>query len=201
MSLVHTAYQSLESCPIWNWQKTQSENDLRYLYKLKSYDKLPRWNNYRAMYLQAAYKKLLEQFTELNEPVLTAKRKVIARILELIIDIGKTAENLETIRNASVILRAMMITDDPNIEWLYDVDLTDKPTQKQKLSLLAVEIKKYHDNKKQSMDRPKVGLLEQTVRIETLLGLKIDERTTSVLRFLQYQRQAIEKIKILSNAG
>jgi hypothetical protein len=196
----YSAFQTLGECPVWNWFRVTEEQDLRYLLRLKSYEKLPRFTKSRQDYLQAIYKELLLQFENLNSPVLKAKAKVMVRIIDLVLETVKTGKDPDKLKKASLIFRGLMLAQDPNLDWLYDVDFTDNISQKRLIPFLAVELKKLEERKAQGKGRKPVSLDKQLVRLESVLGININRRKTSVAMFLEYQKEAVQKINLTNKA-
>ena len=190
------AYQTLSECPIWNWEQVTKKDDLRYLWILDNYGHLPKLSRYAQIYLQHTYAQLVLQFDNLKSPVIEARKKVIIRILDLVLEIVATSKDIEKLEKASVISRAMMITPDIDESWLYNVDFTDSSSQKHLINYLAIEIKKYQDKVKKQKAKPVQSLYEQIARIESFLGVTIDSRRCSVLQFLAYQSEAASKSNI-----
>ncbi len=185
-------YKSLDTLPIWNWYQIHKTGDFRYLLKT-DYDKLPSIPNLLNIELAKTYQNLMYDFETINAPLLKQKRNIAVKIISLVIEIMTEGKDFSKIEKANTILSALLITDNPNIDWLYDVDFTDSAKQKDLLTHLAIEIKKY-DVQKESKTEPQT-LTDKTVKIEITLGIVIDIYTCSVLKYDSYERAAIEKIK------
>jgi hypothetical protein len=164
---------------------------------LDSYHHLPEIKDKERIILSACYYELLLQFENLQLPLIELKRKLIVRIIDMVIEIVRTSKDVHKIEIASTVLRALMVTSDPDPEWLYKVDFTDQPSQKQLLSRLAVEIKRYNAGKKNMSSSTPVDIYEQAAQLEQLLGIQIDVMKCSVLKFMAYQKQAQKKIKLI----
>jgi hypothetical protein len=196
----YQVYDSLDTLPIWNWQQVSGKNDFRYLLILQSYGRLPDVSKRISALLTVRYYELMMQFENINLPILEQKRKVIAAIIDLVLEIINTGRDVKKMEQASVILRAMMIMDEPDVSWLHSVDFTTAPSQRQKLSMLEVAVKRYNERKqqaKQRLDEHTGNLYEQAVNLETMLGVKIDIYTTSVNQYLAYQKAAQKKIETM----
>lgn len=195
MPLKYNIYQSLESLPMWNFDKIQHKNDLRYMLDLKTYDKLPKINKYLARDLAHHYKKLIESYNSELTNVQKAKQKVVSQVIEMVLEIVRSSKDVEKMRQASVILRALMIDPDHE-DFLWNVDFTETPTQKQLLTRISVAIRRYNDKKKLTENRKKQDLYEQTARIETILGVNIDLKSCSVRLYQAYAKEAISKVNV-----
>lgn len=161
--------------------------------KLKDYDKLPYLNKYLQRDLIRVYAKLLSEFEVSKSPVIKAKKRVLVRIIDVILNIVSTSKDVEKIKTASLILRALMI-DSSHEEFIWNVDFVETSDQKQLLTQLAVEVKKYNDKVKKQGERKQQTLLEQKVRIEQVLGVQIDVKKCSVAEYMVYSREAVSKI-------
>ena len=171
-------------------------NDLRYLLQLKSYSKLPYMHKYLRRDLAYNYSQLVKHFDITNSPIVRAKKQVLVRIIDIILDIVRTSKDVEKIGIASTILRALMI--DPNNEdFLWNVDFLETTDQKSMLTHLSIEIKKYNEKVKQQVNRKKQTLEQQIAKIETGLGVHIDSRKCSVLQYLAYSKEYAAKYNLL----
>lgn len=93
-------------------------------------------------------------------------------------------------------MRGLLATDDPDISWLYDVDIAETREQKFILTDLAVRILQYNKTKQTEKGKEHTSLEAKTSRLSTILGFFIDINKTSVLQYIALQDEANEKIKI-----
>ena len=96
-------YTTLDDIPIYNWDKCNITNDVRYLLKLKDYSKLPNIHKYAHNDLIRNYSELVKQFDVSSSPVIKAKKKVMVRIIDIIIAVVQTSKDVEKIKKASKI--------------------------------------------------------------------------------------------------
>ena len=188
-------YSTLNECPIWNWDMATKLNDLRYLYIMDNYSRLPKLNNIQGHTLLVAYRDLYLQFENINNPLITAKKKMIGRILDLVKAIAKESSDIEKIEEAKILLKALIITPEPDIGWLERTGFAETSKQIQLKAMLMVEIKRYNELKVNVQSKKKQTLHEQVAKIETILGVNIDVMSCSVLQFVAYQNETTELIK------
>ena len=188
-------YSTLNECPVWNWDMTSNKNDLRYLYILDNYSKLPKLNNISRHALMVAYRDLYLQFENMKNPLIAAKKKIIGRVLDLVKAIAQESNDIDKIEEAKILLKALIITPDPDIGWMEREKFTETPKQKQLKAMLMVEINKYNAIKSNVSSKKKQTLYEQVAKIETILGVNIDVMTCSVLQFVAYQNETTELVK------
>jgi hypothetical protein len=175
-----------------------NKNDTRYLLILDSYGSLPDVTAKQSAVLSQVYYDLLMQFENISLPLLEAKRNVIVKLIDLVIEIVKTSGDADRIELASTILRALMITDDPNPDWLYKVDFTNQASQKRMLSVVAMEINKYNQHREMVKgEGNRDNILDSAAQLELILGISIDPYTCSVSKYLAYQRAGAKKIKMM----
>ena len=93
-------------------------------------------------------------------------------------------------------MRGLLATDDPDISWLYDVDIAETREQKFLLTDLAVRIKQYNLTKESEKGKEIISLEQKTSRLSNLLDFFIDIKNTSVLQYIALQEEATEKVKI-----
>ena len=192
-------YQTLDELPIWNWNMVDKKNDMRYLYILNNYSDLPKLTSIRRLVLLHSYRELILQFDNIKNPLLLAKKKVIGKILDVVRSIAAESRDIEKIEKAKIFLKALIITPDPDVSWLEKEKFTETARQKQLVSLLIVEVKKYISLKTNVGSKKKQTLQEQVAKIETILGVNIDVRRCSVSQFTAYQNETTEKVKALTN--
>lgn len=188
-------YTDLELLPIWNWSKCVKENDVRYLLRLDDYNKLPSINKFAHRDLIRIYSKLFNQFDIKQNQIIKAKKKVLIRIIDIILDIVRTSKDVEKIRKASTILRALMI-DSTHDEFIWNVDFVETADQKQLLTQLAIDVKKYNEKVKKQGERKQQTLSEQIARISSGLGVNIDAKTCSVNQFMAFSKEYATKVNL-----
>lgn len=191
--LRYSIHNSLNSLPIYQWDQCVKKNDTRYLLKLKDYDRLPNVNKYLQRDLIRVYADLLSQFEIKQSPIIKAKKRVLVRIIDIILNIVSTSKDVEKIKKASLILRALMV-DSSHEEFIWNVDFVETADQKQLLTQLAVEVKRYNEKVKKQGARKQQSLFEQIARITSGLGVNIDARTCSVSQFLAYTAEYTTKV-------
>lgn len=191
-------YLSLDTLPIYNWYKLHKQKDLKYLLILDNYDQKVKIRLLFRSELQKHLETLFYEFDELNLPVLRAKRDIIVRVLELFQDIFMNSKDIEKIEKAGTILSALMITDAPDMNWLFQIDFTETNDQKRFLTEIGIAINRFNKKSESKKDNPEQSLNEKKVKIESLLGVNIDTRKCSVMEFQAYEKEAIEKIKTKS---
>lgn len=175
-----TYYRSLDELPIWNWDMVHKTNSYTYLCKSGEPDEEA----------EDVFRDLSYTFDKLELPVLKAKRDVAVKVIDLIVDIMANSKDPENLDNASMILSAIAVSG-AHSEWLYSIDFTETPNQKQMLSLLAMTVKKSEALQKNTEGFSQT-LNEKIVSIERMLSVNIDPKTCSVNLFMEYEKQAIE---------
>ena len=191
----HT-YTSPVTLPIWNWWQVDEKKDLRYLFILNDYSKLPKLNGYRKLQLAYHYKELLMQFDNIKSPLMEARNKILIRIIDIVLSLDNTMDP-EHLQRCSTILRGLMISSDPDIGWIYkNMDMLERPDQKQLVTHLAIEINKYQEKKQKQSSKAKADIYEQLARIQAILSINIDIRKCSVLEWMAYQKEALSKVNI-----
>jgi len=193
--LTYKFHTTLDLIPIWNWNKCVKANDVRYLLQLKDYNKLPKINKFVHRDLIRIYAKLFNQFDIKQNQVIKAKKNVLIRIIDIILDIVKTSKDVEKIRKASTILRALMV-DSTHEEFIWNVDFVESADQKQLLTHLAIEVKKYNEKVKKQGERKQQTLDEQIARISSGLGVNIDAKTCSVNQFMAFSKEYATKVNM-----
>lgn len=194
----YKSYKSLDDLPMWNWDKLIKGNklDLKYLLILDDYNDSLKINSNQRQTLKTDYNEIKYQFDKINLPLLLAKRDIIVKITELIIDIFKNSRDIEKMEKAAIILNGLMITDAPDFNWLFQVDFTETNEQKRFLTEIGIVINNYNKKIKRAKEGTQQTLIEKTVKIESLLGLRIDIKICSVSKYMAYENEAIEKIKV-----
>lgn len=187
-------YKSLDTLPIWNWYKVHKTNDLKYMLIIDNYDEVVKLSSHKVKLLQTVYQDLLYSFETINAPLLEQKKKIVLRIIDLIIEIMSTGLDIGKVEKAGTILSAMLIMNDPNIDWLYKVDFTDSSKQKDFITKLAIEIKKYDEQKSQQKTFKEQSLYEKTSKIMSILGVTIDIKTCPVILYQAHEAEAREKV-------
>lgn len=192
-----TYYETLAKLPVFLWydmHRDEKTVDLRPLI-ISGPSKL---TAAQVRELRNVYDRLLDEINAEPSNLVRAKARLAAQVIETIITVVTTAEEIETLDNANVILRALLVADDPRVEWLYSKDIFTTDDAKQALTFLVMEIKQYQDLKEYANqgDKKAQDIHEKTVRMESVLGFPIDVFTTSVLKFLEYERQVVKKIEL-----
>ena len=152
-------------------------------------------NPYQRLVLNKLYYELVCQFDNLNLPLIKKKIAIAIRVIDFVLEADKM-QSPERLRNASIIMRGLLATDDPDISWLYDVDIAETREQKFILTDLAVRILQYNKTKQTEKGKEHTSLEAKTSRLSTILGFFIDINKTSVLQYIALQDEANEKIKI-----
>ena len=119
--------------PIWNWDRVVETNDVRYLMILDDYNKLPNVHKYAKRDLMVCYADMVKQFDVSNNAVIKAKKRVMVRVIDIILEIVNTSKDINKIRLASTILRGLLI-DSSQESFLWNVDFLETPDQKQLLT-------------------------------------------------------------------
>lgn len=197
--LRYQIYQSFETLPIWNWNKVQTQHDLRYLLILKQYDKLPRLYKYLERDLVRHYSDLLKTYKSGKNRLLESKKNVVLLLIELVKDIAQNSKDPNKIAMASAVLRSLMINPE-NSKMLFDVNFTETPDQRSKLTFISLAIKKYIRQLKQARKESKNDIYDQAAIIESELGVHIDVKKTSVKMYKAYVKRLNNKISDLKNA-
>lgn len=188
-------YRSFEQLPIWNFDKLQSENDFRYLLQLNDYGKLPKINKYIEVDLLKTYHQLIKTHDTKRNTLLEAKKQVITLLVDLVLLVAKTSKEIDKIKKASTVLRALMIAPD-NEQFLWNVDFTETPEQRQLLTQISVAIKKYNDKVRRVNSGKKQTLYEQVALIESELGVTIDVMKTPVRMYQAYVERLNDKARV-----
>ena len=183
-------FDSLDELPVYNWSMLHKTDQLEWLCR----DRSRTLTRVEVTKLNSVYVDMVYQFTNVNRDVLVAKRDIIIKIIDLILEIAGNSKDIDKMQKASLILRALIVTPDPLSTWLFDVDFTETSQQKNLLTEIAIKIEKYNRKKQRLEDHPQ-SLNEKVVKIETLLGVHIDPKVCSVALFTEYEKQAINKIK------
>jgi len=188
-------YTRLADLSIYRWDMLHKENDLRWLIKTKEPTKA-KVNKLHEIQLAKTYQELIYQFDSLNLPLLKKKAAIVVRIIDFLLESLNT-KDIKKLENVSIIMRALMITNDPDVSWLYDVDLAETREQKWLITDLAVKIKQFNEQKEKEKNRERLTLEQQLAKLD--LGFHLNVKKTSVLQFIAYQNEKIEKIKLLKN--
>ena len=188
-------YTRLADLSIYRWDMLHKENDLRWLIKTKEPTKV-KVNKLHSLMMNRVYQELIYQFDSLNLPLLRKKAEIAVRIIDFVIETLKT-QNIQTIENASVIMRGLLAAKNPNIDWLYNVNIAETREQKWLITDLAVKIKQYNEQQKRIESREPLTLEQQLAKLN--LGFHLNVKKTSVLQFIAYQNERIEQIKQIGN--
>ena len=160
---------------------------------LDSYVALPDIHKYLYRDLQRIYADMVAKYPKQRNRIIQAKKKVIELLIDLVLDITRNSNDVDKLRKASKVLRALMI-DSSHEKFLWDVNFTETPQQQSILTELSIAIKRYNTQVERVQNVPKRNLYEQTAHMETVLGIKIDVKTTSVLQYLAYIKTTNHKI-------
>jgi len=190
--LFYKIHTSLETLPIYQWDKVQQTNDLSWLL----YNRKP-INKYLERDLTRVYASLVQNYSTGKNRVLEAKKRVVSLLIELVIDIAKNSKDTEKLKKASKVLRALMI-DSTHEKLLWNIDFTETPGQRGLLTQIAIEIKKYNTQVQKVKDMPKQDIYNQLANLEAVLGVSIDIYTCPVVQWQAYVKTANTKININS---
>lgn len=188
-------FKSLDSLPIWHWDKLVRTGLLKYLLKLDDYDIDVKITKPDSVILKRKYQSLIYDFETINAPLLEQKRNISIKIIDLITEVINSGMDIDKLQKAETVLLALLVADDPDITWLRKVNFTDNSIQKGLITKLVIEIKKYEEKKAQQKEYSEQTLNQKTVKIESILGIAIDIKTCSVLKYAAYENEAREKIK------
>ena len=86
--------------------------------------------------------------------------------------------------------------DPTHEEFIWNVEFTETTDQKQLLTQLAVEVKRYNEKVQKLKVRKQQSLEEQVARITSGLGVNIDAKTCSVNQFLAYSKEYTTKVNL-----
>ena len=185
-------YKTLDTIPIWNFDKVLTENDIRYLLKLKDYEKLPKIGPLTQVKLLRAYTDLMNAYQKGTNKILISKRRCLRAISNLVIEISRTSKNSEKIKTASLLLRGLMI-DLSKEEFINNVDWLETHEQKSLLTHIKIELRKYKTQKEKLDNLKTYTIYEQVARIESVLGIKIDMYNCNVEQYQAYINEANNK--------
>lgn len=187
-------YKDLDTLPIYNWYNIHTKNDFKWLLILDDYSKEYKFSKEQQFKLQVLYYELLFTFEKLELEILQLKRDYQVKLLKLVGEIAEHGTDLIKLKKAFDIIPALIIDDNPNIDWLFKVDFTNTPDQRSYLTEIAIGIHKYNAKRK-GKKRSKVQTLnEKIVTIERVIGVKINPRNCPVNLFKEYEKQTIERI-------
>lgn len=188
------AYKDLDTLPIWNWFQFHKKNEWKYLLKLSDYSQKVSINSDLQRYLAVIYDDLICQFDELDLEVLRAKRDYQIQLYSFITEIAKNGNiftDFQEMDSAFKILLKLAQYDDPDAEWIFKLPIR-KPELRRFLTEVAKALVEYQ--KLKSISKPEQDLLDKIVRINSELGVNIDEKTCSVKKFMAYQKAFIEQV-------
>ncbi len=187
--LSHKIYDTLETLPIFNFDKVQQTQDLRWLLHKPN----ARMNKHLQRDLMRIYVDLIAKYQTGKNRVLEAKKVVISLLVELVLDVARNSKDVDKLKKASIILRALMI-DSTHEEFLWNVDFTETPEQRGLLTELSIAIKKYNDQVRKAKDITKQTIYDQLSNIESVLGIKIDIYTCPVVQWQSYVKTVNTKV-------
>ena len=138
-------YKRLADISIYRWDMLHKEDNVRWLLKGDNSEKDISIRDYRL--LNRVYQNLLFQFDNLELPLLKKKCQIAIKVIDFILETIKGTSDVKILENASVIMRGLLATSDPNIDWLYDVKIAETADQRMVLTELAIAIKDYNAQK------------------------------------------------------
>ena len=186
-------YTRLSDLSIYRWDMCYKDNDLRWLICAKEPTEIDITPEQRSELTKIHYE-LLCQFENLNLPLMQKKIDIAVRVIDFI-KASLNAKDNEKLLRAGVIMQALIATDDPDIDWLFKTDIAETREQKLIMTDLAVRIENYNKQKQKEENTIKQTLEYQTAVIaESLGGLLIDIKKTSVLQFFAYKQRVEDKI-------
>ena len=144
--------------------------------------------------LQKVYQDLICQFDSLNLPLLEKKMEIVVRVIDFVLE-SLNIKSEERLEKVSIVMRGLLLSSDPDISWLYDVDMTETTDQKKLITELAISIERYNKRKKTEENKERITLEQQLARLN--LGFHLDVKKVSVLQFIAYQNEAIKRPKLL----
>lgn len=186
-------YKRLADISIYRWDMLHKEDNVRWLLKGDNSEKDLSVVQYNI--LNVAYKELLFQFDNLELPLLKKKCQIAIKVIDFVLESLNT-EDIDTLEKASIIMRGLLTSNDPDISWLYSTNIAETADQRMILTELAVAIQDYNSQKEKEKDGPKLSLQDRAARISSITGVKIDIKKDSVLDFIAYQKEANDKIKL-----
>ena len=170
------------------------DNDLRWL--IKSDEPLEvKINDYTRLKLNRFYQEIILQFNNLKAPLVKKKIQIVIKVIDFVIKSLET-KDIQRLENASIIMRGLLTTYDPDVSWLYDVDIAETPSQRETITELAVKIHDYNAQKEKEKSAEKTTLEKETARICNTLGITIDTKIVDVRQFMAFKNEAIDKIKL-----
>lgn len=155
-------------------------------------------NEIQRLNLLRVYQDLVYQFDELDLPLMRKKAEIIVCVIDFVKEAIKI-KDLDRINKASIIMRAIMISPDPEISWLYDVDIAETKDQKELIMNLAIRIKAFNEAKVVEGKKEVISIEEVASQLSMVVGFHINIKKTSVLQFDAYKKQAREKVKMMNN--
>lgn len=185
--------------PIWNWDELHKDKklDYKYLLILDDYSqdvKVSLRLNYE---LKKQHETFIYSLKSLNSEIFEAKKILISQIIEMFLKIFEESTDVVKLQKAQTILGALIITETPNLDWIFKVDFTETKDQKQFLTDLGIVINDYNNKVKKNNDTPDQTLNEKKAKIESILpGVHINTKTCSVLDFRAYEKEAVNKMKL-----
>lgn len=187
-------YKRLADISIYRWDMLHKEDNVRWLLKGDNSEKELSVVQYNI--LNVAYKELLLQFKKLELPLLKKKCQIAIKVIDFILETIEGTTDIKILENAETIMMGLLITDNPDISWIHNVKIAETADQRMILTELAVAIQDFNSQKEKDKDRPKQTLEEQSARMSNILGFNIDVKTTNILQFIAFQKEANEKINL-----
>lgn len=184
-------HRSLETLPIWNWHQLHKHNDVKYLLQVNDFEGIELTKDFKKT-LQGFADEMVYEFDDLNLGLIIAQRDYKIKLLELIADIAKNSKDPEKLDLAFHIIINLAVTEDPDVNWLWEQSFTDTASQRAMLTEASIAIMRYKDKRPKGEEQ---SLIEKATRVEVILGIPpIDLMVCPVLKFKEYEKQAIEKI-------
>ena len=187
-------YLDLDTLPIWNWYQLHRTNDLKYLLKMDNYTQKVQITREEKQSLQDHYRNLIYSFEKIDLTLLELQRDYQLRILSLIIDICQNSKDADKLDKAFLVMKGLLISEEPVSRWLYEVDYIEDPGDRRKITPIALAIERY--NAMKNRPHSEQTLNEKVVMIERILSVKVDPKTCPVSLFQEYERQAVEKVNM-----
>lgn len=136
---------------------------------------------------------------DLDLSIEIAKRDYLIQLYRFIAKVvqdGNVFKDYETMDAGFKILIKLSEDNSPELEWLYKLPIKDQELRRGLVDIARtlVEYKKIKNRPRTDQD-----LNDMIVRINTGLGVDIDERYCSVNKFKAYQKQYIEKMNYINN--
>ena len=173
-------YDSLETLPIYNWDKVQVTNDLRWLLHKPEV----RVSKYLQQHLARVYIDLIGKYQTGKNRLIEAKKAVAVLLIDLVLEVAKS-DNEKKIMIASTIIQAVLI-DSTQEQILHDANFADTPEEKLIITQITVAIRKYKDQIDKLKRVKKQTIYDQLANVEAILGVKINIYKCPVRQWQSY---------------